>query len=798
MSESQAPAPTPVNAEEVVIRRRVRRRAMIGLLLFLLVLPVGIFGYMLVFLKNTLPPTNGQIRIPGITAEVVIHRDEMGIPQIFAATEADAYYGLGFVHASDRLFQMELVRRMASGRLSQLLGDESYESDIEARLLGHRRLAAEQVKAFDGPARELVDAYVLGINSFMLRTGKRSFEFKVLRAPFDSWTVEEVLAVLSWNTWFVQDMLSDDRAFLDLFEQAGREKAAAVRYDYPGDLPTIVAALDERPGASDMRRLASALRPTTASNAFVVSGERSASGKSLIACDPHVDVTFLPGLWYIAGLHVEEPAIDAVGVTMPGLPALSMGHTQTTAWGFTAAGFDLVDYFIEEVDPDDPDRYRTPDGYAAFERIADTIPVRGESTPRALDIRISRHGPIVRDLTAADPSEPPRAVALRWAGRDSDLAAGITAAMRLPKVTDFDEFRRTVTSIAAANLSWVWAHADGEIGYQLGAPVPIRGSEETQLPLEGWIAANDWQGYRPLEETPAGSRPEQGWIASCNNKPAGASVDYPLPGTFVTDRVRRATQLLSGKEIISADDLVAAQADRIDLELAAWGPLAAEVLEGVGEAELARKARDWNGDMDPDSRLAAVISAWRFALREAAFVDEMGYRGSMRMLDQVLADDVAGILDDTTTDPGVESRAEALAGAMRTALEWTDGKSLGEAQPITFRHPFWRARGSGFLGLVRGSYARGGSTGTLDSSFPRRATRGAGLETGVAPSWRYVLDFADVDGCRMVIPGGQSGNPMSPHFFDFFKIWRENRYHTVPLSKDKVEAAATQTLRLIP
>lgn len=790
------PPERPLNeAEEKMHRRRVRRRAFIGLGLFLTAVILGVGGYVWVFLHNSLPPIDGVVSVPGVDSEVFVYRDERGVPQIFAKSVTDAYFALGWTHASDRLFQMEVIRRLAVGRLSQLAGREVFEEDVISRVLGHYRMAEEQLDALDDETRAIVDAYCLGINGYVARTGKRPIEMKVLRAPYDPWRPHELLAIFSWQSWTVDRMLSDDEAYFELYERFGRDAAEAARYLPDGSVPTTVgAASGAESGTFGFDGLASAWKPSFASNAFAVAPEKSASGKALLALDPHVDITRIPGLWYIVGMHIEDTGLDAVGVTTPGLPCLVMGHTKTTAWGATAGGFDVVDTFEETVDPEDPARYLGPDGSLAFEAFDDEIPVRGERDAEPLRVRWTRHGPLWPGRDAEDGS---RVYAIRWAGHDADWAEALTASLHLPYSANFDEFRATATSLGAMNLNWMWAEADGGIGYQLGPPVPIRGAAQALLPIDGRVAANDWQGYRPLDETPHTYGPEKGWLASCNNPPARTSVSYDLPGTFVYDRIRRAEELFADRESIAADDLVRAQLDLVDPLLRDWRVAAADTLQSLGETAKADAVRKWDGTMALDSQPAAILALWRHALRESVFEDEIERLGTYRMIERVFDDASSRFWDDVRTD-AVETRDDVLAATMRSVLEVVDGdETLGDVQSVTIGHPFGKSRAGRFLRLTRGPFPWPGSAGTLSASFSKRAD-GGGLETMAAPSWRYVLDFADVDACRMAMPGGQSGHPLSDHFFDWFPDFRAGEYHVVPISRAAVEDAAVATLRIIP
>ncbi len=789
---SETPKLVPFD-DDFMRRRRIRRRLFAGVVLFLLAVPTAVAGYLYFFLRNTLPQLGGTAPVPGISRDVTIHRDERGIPRIYASNEADAYFALGWTHAGDRLFQMELLRRLSGGQLARLLGDIGLEEDLRSRRYGHRRMAEAHAEKLDERTRALLTAYVEGINTFVARTGKRTFEFKILRAPFDTWSVVDVLAIGSWQSWYGDALLSDDETYLELLENAGIEKAEAARFAYPAEAPTIVARGSLPESRSEIESLVNGLRIATASNAFAIAGSKSRSGEALIAFDPHVDITTLPGMWYVAGLHVTgedgSTPLDAVGITVPGLPYVFMGHNGKSAWGFTAAGVDLGDFVRERTDPDDPTKYLTPEGPMPYEIVTEPVQVRGQKSPIELEVRITRHGPILFDGEEED-GDP---IAIRWAGHDSDLASVAAAMLDMPTVTSFDRFRELTTALRA-NLEWFYADENGDIGYQLGAPVPIRAVDEALFPVSGHDGNPNWTGYAPLEETPHAFRPAKGWLASCNQKPRRSGAD--IPGTYVLDRILRAEELFADREAFDLDDLAAAQLDRVDADLRRWREPAAETLDRLGDAARAAALRAFDGEMSLTSADAALLVTWRSLLLELIFMDELGSPGTLRMLDRVFDDPDSPLFDDTRTDE-VEDRAFIQDAAMRRALASTKDKTWGDLQSLTFSHPFSQARGAGFLGLVRGPFPRAGSPGALNASFHARGETDE-FQSRIGPSWRFLLDFADLDACRMSLPAGQSGNPMSPFFFDFYESWDAGEYWTVPFSRAAVEESAKHTLRLTP
>jgi len=762
--------------------RRVKKGLLI-LAALLLAAALGLFAYAHFYLESTLPPRSGAERVPGLSDRVEITFDARGIPQVWAATESDAYFALGWLHAGDRLFQMELTRRVANGRLAELFGEALLGTDRLQRAIGHHRLAAEQIDSLGARERKVLSAYVEGINTYVSEHPRLPFEFRLVGAPWEPWTLVDVMSIGLFQTWYLEDLLSTDELAIRADEKAGDAAARALLESYPTWAPTTLRE-NAPPPVETLAR---------SSNAWAVAASKSASGESLMANDPHLDITTMPGFWYVAGLHAEDVGLDAVGITSPGSPSLVMGHSARIAWGMVAAGIDLRDYYLEEVDPENPERYRTPEGWAAFEKVVEKIAVKGSEEPEELVVRITRHGPLVPPWEGSE-----LALAVRWVGFDASQADTWRSLLDLPLAEDWQAFRRSAGDVGSLNASWIYADAEGNAGYQLGSPVPRRPFAESRLALEGWNPDHDWQGYHPGEARPHVLNPERGWVANCNNQPGRGELEADLPGTFHFNRILRIEEILSSAEVLSAEDMIAAQLDRRDLYALRYRDAAVEELRRLGAEDDAAAVAEWDGTMAADSRPAALVNLWGERLRAGIFRDELGTTPSYRQLEAVFGDPSSPWWDDVTTER-VETRGEILSRAMEETLAEAEGKTWGDLNSLTLRHAFAGLPIlTAWLGLERGPIPRGGSWGTLDASFYFRSRSSGRLFTGPAPSWRRVVDFADVDGARMVLPAGQSGHPRSPHFMDFHELYQAGEYWVVPLSRRAVEERAVSTLILEP
>jgi penicillin G amidase len=788
--------------------------------------------------QKSLPQMQGVVKVVDLERPVKITFDSLGIPQVWAESKRDALFALGYQHAADRLFQMDIVRHVSQGRLSELLGEVTVDVDIRQRAMRHKYHAAAALEELDAQDRAQLDAYAAGVNSYVSVCRELPFEYLLLRAEFDEWSVFDCLTALSFQTWFSDAIQNRDEFFVRLVEDVGMDKARTLALPYPDwglfTVPTVATlGFIERPDSSVSASTAPAmsakanapqvsgepkaqgwrdriaeqvianncygLSMSAGSNGWVVSGEKSASGGALLAGDPHLDVTRLPQFWYSVGLHAKDGSVDALGITVPGMPFIVMGHNREAAWTMTAAGVDQTDYYIEEVNPSDSMLYRTPDGWREFDVVAETLSVAGEDSVRIVLIRNTNHGPIVLDSS----DSLSHIYSLHWAGFDLDLATTAHSALRLSSSSNFAEFRNIVTQFGALNANWLFADTGGNIGYQLGAPIPIRsgGRARDNFPLNGWDRDAGWSGFRSQPETPWSYNPRQGWLANCNNKQDQPNLDYQLLGSFFSDRILRASEALSAKDKFSLADMRSLQLDRRDRYFMRWKHELASLLKSRGEDSLAELMNNWDGATDSSSVPTALIAEFIFQLKRSIFEDELGVsvsRLKRLWVDQIYHQDSSVWFDDITTDDVVEDRRAITEQALTLALEKVSGKNWGMIHSLVMRHPMAIVPGiNSALELTRGPWSRGGSGGSLNASYYRADTSGA-FHTLAAPSWRFLIDMSDPTHSLMCLPAGVSGNPVSEHFFDFNQLWNSGVYHSVSLDFEETESASVSILTLAP
>ena len=762
---------------------RTLLRLLLGLVVLVLVLVVaGWFGGR-AYLRRSVATYEGNVAVPGPSAPIEVLFDARGVPQVYAKTDADARFALGWLHASERLFQMELTRRMARGELSELFGPLAAELDEQQRRLGFARQNARDLASLDTAARRAIEEYVAGVNAWIAQARPLPPEFVLLGFKPRDWTVEDVSVVGFYQSWFaltLMDRGADYRAVFDRLGGDAARLAAAVQRWSPPSVPSGPLAAAQR-------------QMTKASNSWVVAPALSQSGAALHASDPHLELSSAPGLWYAVGLHTDE-GLDAVGVSVPGLPSISMGHNGTVSWAFTVAPVDVVDeyrFVIEGVDTPAP-RVRGPDGWVPVEVQAETIAVKGEA-PRVARVLRTALGPVleVRGDTA---------LVMHWAGHDFPAWSVAAATDRLMRLRDFEAFRRAVTQVGALSVNWTYADRAGNVGYQLGTPLPVRGAYDTFTPQRGDDAAARWRGYRALAETPWALNPAQGWLATTNSQVVDDRWPYAIPGYFNVTRKLRATEVLGSGARFDTTSTTALQLDLVSGNAQRFLPLAVRAATLAGDEAAANRLRLWDGGMRATDTTATLWAHWWERMPRELFEDELGadWTKARALTVAALADSAEAFADDRRTAER-ETLDAIAARAMTAALREPWQRPFGAMQTLTVRHPLAMVPVlDRWLGLTRGPLAIGGDDATLNAAFVVFDTTTRTLRDEAGPSMRFVMDWADVDGFTLSRHLGQSGNPLSPHFDDFLLPHLAGETWPMPFTRAKVEARAASRLTLTP
>jgi penicillin amidase len=519
-----------------------RRMKLLGLCAGVLLICAGVAGVLM--LRASLPQTDGTVTLPGLEKPVRVLRDAHGVPSILAASQHDLYMALGFVHAQDRLFQMDLQRRVGAGRLSEVVGVATIGTDRLMRTLGIYRHAAASRNAVSSEFRAVLDAYSEGINAFLHRGNTLPIEFTVLGyrpedwIPADSLVIGKLLALqLSGN--YRQELLH-----ARLAQTLSPAEIGDLFPDYPKDAPVTLGKLASLTRALPLDALLAALpgdgSPLRASNNWVVDGAHSVTGKPLLANDPHLDFA-APLVWYLT--HLEAPNTNLTGATTPGAPVVVLGHNNRIAWGFTTTNADVEVVFVEQVDPIDPGRYGTPQGRAAFDIREEPIMVKG-GAPEMLTVRETRHGPVISNIvTNVPPALADSALALQ-ASFPNDDDQSVEAVWRLGLAQDWSGWQNALRLFTAPAQNMVFADCDGNIGFMVPGRIPIRKAGDGRVPVPGSSGDYDWSGFIPFEGLPRAFNPPAGHIATANNKIVPD--DYPYFITMDWDAPYRIERIEAG------------------------------------------------------------------------------------------------------------------------------------------------------------------------------------------------------------------------------------------------------------
>ncbi|MBV8096174.1 MAG: penicillin acylase family protein [Acetobacteraceae bacterium] len=741
----------------------------------------------------TLPPKHETLSIPGLSAPVQISFDQDGIPRIRAANESDAATALGYVHARDRIFQMEITRRIGSGRLSEIAGAATLPLDRQMRFLGLRRRASEDYAALPGEVRELLAAYARGVNAWAAAHGRFSApEFLVLGAP-EPWT--EVDSILwgkemalwlgsNWHTELARQTLAaklPTHMISELWPQQHDSGHPDVASTDLGDGTAVASLLAGLPGFPS-----SYTQPSQASNAWVVDGRHTASGAPLLAGDPHLAFGF-PSIWYL--VRIETPGGVMAGASSPGVPFLVLGHNGHIAWSFTTTGADTQDVFMET--PVGADQYATPEGPKPFSVREERIRVRGKPD-LVVKMRETRHGPVISDVLA--PGGPVLAVAMAHLVPGDTAPAGLLALNRAKTV---QEAGRAAPMISAPVQNLLVAD-QAQIGLFVTGRIPIRRSGDGGAPVPGADGAHDWIGWASGEQLPHYINPASGELINANERIAPADFPVFLGRDWFADwRARRIRQMLRTSSRHTPADFAAMQVDAVSLYAQELLPVlrrAPRSPEGVA-SRAALLLANWDGAMRRDLPQPLIFNAWITRFRDLVLAQNEVPPGAAacpwaEFVAWVLSPegshwcrggDCGPLLSEALTESMTE--LAQIYGDDPSAWRW------GAAHQAVFAHGMLKNLPV-IGGLSTARIAADGDETTVD----RGGMPWSGFDSIHGAEFRGVYDLADLERSLFVITPGQSGNPISRHARDFVTRWRDG--NTITLGPEARITAAT--IRLAP
>jgi penicillin G amidase len=802
------------------VSKLVTRFPKYALLLFaslsLLAVLAAAGGYL--WMRGSLPITEGTVQVAGLDAPVEITRDPHGIPHIYAETDTDALFGLGYAHAQDRLWQMEMNRRTGAGRLSEIVGAAALSTDKFLRTLGVYRVVEEAWPTYEAEVRGVFDAYTAGVNAYLeTRTGPLPPEFVILGHTPEPWRPEDSLVWLKMMAWDLGQNFHEELTRARLASRLSPTQIAEFLPPYPGEGPNLIDNLPQLAklyNRAKVTQLAQALpeAPPTGigSNNWVIDGSRTGTGKPLLANDPHLGLS-APSVWYFA--HMSVAGRNVIGATLPGVPAVVLGRNDRIAWGFTNTGPDVQDLFMEKLDPQKPGHYQSPAGSLEFATRREVIRVK-DAPDVPITVRESRHGPVISDAT--DLGIPDDIVmALAWTALlpGDRTPASATKMMRAENWGDFVEALRDY-HLPQQNI--VYADVDGNIGYYAPGKVPIRHPSNTLrglAPAPGWDPTYDWIGFIPFEGLPQRYNPAGGVIATANHKIV--SDDYPY---FITSgwakpyRARRIKTLLGTEKRHSIDTFKTIQADVRSVVVRDLLPLMIGLAQDQSDAGyVLSRLRAWDGTMSAGAAEPLIFAAWYRQLTRHIYQDELGdlFAGLWKMrplfVRNVLSDESGQSrwCDDGTTDQ-IESCASQVSAALDAAIaelqaehgsdmanwHWGEAHTAYSAHQPFGRHPWLSKVFDISVPSPGGSYTVNAGVHRIKNQAPYRNTHSASL--------RAIYDLSDLDKSVFIHSTGQSGNRMSSQYDNFSTSWSHNKYLPMTTDRATLAANAVGTLRLRP
>ncbi len=735
------------------------------------------------------PKYRGKVSLQGLRGEVKIITDTWGVPHIYAETEKDLFFTCGYIHAKERMWQMDLTRRTGYGKLSELFGEALIESDKYVRVMGLKEAALRDYEKIPSNVEEMLISYSQGINAW-LNSRKWNWppEFSILRyrpepwSPMDSLIIKEVMAMLLSGD-FPSELVRSN-----LMYRMGPDKALEILEEgvETPSFETVKASLS---------RLMKRVYPQQSNN-WVLSGDRTISGKPLLANDPHLEIN-LPPVWY--EMHLRCSSLNVTGVTIPGLPWVIIGHNDAIAWGVSNSTVDAQDLYIEKFN-ETQDRYWEKDEWKPLIKREEVIRVRGKKEPEKLEVLWTARGPVISPHIV----ESQNPISLKWTIYEGDRV--VEACYLLNKAKNWDDFAAAMSLFDNPSQNFGYADINNNIGYYLGGKIPLRAKEAALFPFPSWREGGDWHGYLEENQKPNLYNPEDGLIVTANQNvlpegyPYYVSLDWDAP--FRANRIR---DLLLQTEKHTVSSLQSIQGDIYSQKGELFYPFVHQIAGATGKLKKAFDIlQDWDLQMSAGNA-PALYDAFVNYLPEEIFQDELGE--DFRSFDFFFRRKTAGVLRilsdpdslwfDNKSTPEIEKRMDVIKSALLRAynrLDWLYGSSdnwdWSNMNAVRYQHPLGRVFFFRFFN--RDSRPSSGNAFTVKVNYvtPRK--------TSWSASYRQIIDLSDWDNSKCVISSGQSGHFMSRYYDNQIPLWIGGKYHPMLFSQEKIEQNATGTLFLKP
>ncbi|MFJ7374894.1 penicillin acylase family protein [Lysinibacillus capsici] len=755
------------------------------------------------FMNKSKPVIDGELAVTILDQDVTVTRDEKGVPHIFAKTDADLYRAQGYVQAQDRLFQMDLARRQASGRLSEIIGEATINTDKHFRTFSLRDAAEKSLAAYDDESKQVLEWYAEGVNAFIAQAKESntlSYEFALLGYEPEEWTVVDSLTIGkymaydlggNWNT------LAFRHWALQNFDE---EKAKELFIKYPENASAIIEANIQNPVAVAGQFSAEMLpNEFNGSNNWVVSGDKTKSGTPILADDPHLGLS-TPSIWY--QMHLQSPQQNVSGVIFAGIPGIILGHNDEIAWGVTNVGPDVQDLYIEIPNPDNPTQFRYDGKWEQAEVRDESIKVKDGETVD-FEVVVTRHGPIMTDLAFKD-TEPTAQFSMQWTALQP--TAELRAVLGFNKAKTWSDFEKALEDFKAPAQNFVFASKDGTIAYKANGQIPIRKQGEGQLPVPGDSSDYGWEGFIPWDELPTLVNPKEGFIATANNQVIGEDYPYHITDFWAQPyRFERIKEVLEANDAITVEDMMALQMDQHNLYAREFLP---DLLTSLKEkdqdgkyAEIIAMLEKWDMVDAKESGAPLVFHTLMIKLQEVLFKNQMPedmygiMYGKFNITDQLLRTAYSGeksiwIEEQGGIDETIYKAFELTIAQLEDQFGKNSSKwQWGDYHQLTFDHTLGSASPILAAYFNAKKVPIGGSKVTVqaaDNDLAGNVDHGA--------SWRFVVDVGDLSSAYHIVGPGQSGHVKSDWYQDQVLDWANGDYHQTFIKQEEIKG---KTLQLI-
>jgi penicillin amidase len=799
--------------------RVIKKVILVLLVIVLLGIIAGVI-YIRDIYRNGLPDYNRDIRLNGLKYEVEVYRDIYAIPHVYAKTESDLYMAVGYLMAQDRLWQMDLIRRVTLGRISEIFGEDFIETDLLLRALRFSEKSEKILGELKEKHRAAIESYCEGVNQYIRSNLKNlPFEFTLLGYKPEKWEPLHTLNLLGYMAWDLKAGW-DELVLDDIRKAIDSNLYSELLPDYSTYESVVYPDYDSALSVSDIESLIFALNRQleelgadifNASNNWAISKEKSPTGKPVLANDMHLGLN-IPGIWY--QMHqVVENELNVTGLVLPGAPFVICGHNEHIAWGMTNVYVDNVDFYLEIINPEDSTKYEFNGQWKDMLVKKEIINTR-EGRAVEKEIRFTHHGPVVSQFKGIKD----KAVTMHWIG--DEYSNEFLTVYLLNRASNWEEFKNALRTFQNISQNVVYADIYGNIGMYCAAGVPIRKRTEIYPLLPGWIDDYDWKGMLDFDKLPYSINPENGFVASANNKTAGGNYSYHI-GTWyaLPYRMERITQVLSQKDELLVDDFIQLQLDQKSGLAQKHLPLILNAIDSNKlQVKLEKEGFDilkkWDGSYDKENIAASIFETYYEKLIENIFSDELGeelydrlikaYKITRLALDKIVERKSSNWLDNTDTEDYTESLNDIIEKSYKDAIHYLQQKygdkigswKWGNIHKLTLKHPLSKVKIlDRIFKLNRGPFAVGGSFHTV---CPFNYPFGNPAEVTSGASNRHIYTLYNWDSSLTVIPTGNSGIPSSRHYCDQTGLYLSGKYHKDYFSEEQVKKNAKYKMSFIP